>query len=90
MEDFVKELDADADKFVSEAGITDDMVEMKKMVTKVNSFKQSVKEKKKQIHELEATIEKMEMELRSHTISASSLLCLLLITLFWLVLDYYE
>ena len=47
--------------FVSEAGITDDMVEMKKMVTKMNSFKQSVKEKKKQIHELEATIEKMEM-----------------------------
>ena len=29
MEDFVKELDADADKFVSEAGISDDMVEMK-------------------------------------------------------------
>ena len=61
MEDFVKELDADADKFVLEAGITDDMVEMKKMVTKLNSFKQYVKEKKKQIHELEATIEKMEM-----------------------------
>ena len=90
MEDFVKELDADADKFALEAGITDDMVEMKKMVTKLNSFKQYVKEKKKQIHELEATIEKMEMELRSHTISVSSLLCLLLIILFWLVLDHYE
>ena len=61
-EDLVKELHADADKFVSEAGITDAMVEMKKFVTKVNSFKQSVKEKKKQIHELETTVEKMEMQ----------------------------
>ena len=66
MEDLVKELDADVDKFISEAGITDDMVEMKKMVTKVNSFKQSGKEKKKQIHELEANIKKIEMELRAH------------------------
>ena len=66
MEDLMKELDADADKFVSDAGITDEMVEMKKLVTKANSFKQSVEEKKKQIHELEAAIEKIEMELRSH------------------------
>ena len=29
MGDLVKEVDADADNFVSEAGITDDMVEMK-------------------------------------------------------------
>ena len=42
------------------------------MVTKVNSFKQSGKEKKKQIHELEANIKKMEMELRA--LSVSSLL----------------
>lgn len=64
MEDLVKELDADADKFVLEAGITDDILEMKKLVTKANFVKQLVKEKKKQIHELQATIEKMEMELR--------------------------
>lgn len=65
MEDLVKELDADVDKFVLEAGITDDIVEMKKLVTKANSVKELVKEKNKQIHELQATIEKMEMELRS-------------------------
>ena len=47
-EELVKELDADADKIVSEAGITDDMVGMKKLVTKANSFKQFVKEKRKQ------------------------------------------
>lgn len=39
MEDLVKELDADADKFVLEAGITDDILEMKKLVTKANSVK---------------------------------------------------
>lgn len=65
MEDLVKELDADVDKFVLEAGITDDIVKMKKLVTKANSVKELVKEKNKQIHELQATIEKMEMELRS-------------------------
>ena len=64
MEDRVKELDADADKFVSEAGITDDMMKMKKISYEGEFFKQSVKEKKKQNHELEATIEMMEMELR--------------------------
>ena len=52
MEDLVKELDADVDKFVLEAGITDDIVEMKKLVTKANSVKELVKEKNKQIHEL--------------------------------------
>lgn len=66
MGDLVKELDADADKFFSDAGITDDMVEMKKLVTKANSFKQSVKEKEKRIQELETTIEKLEIELRSY------------------------
>ena len=49
MEDLVKELDADADKFVSKAGSPDDVVEMKKLVTKANSFKQSAKEKKKRL-----------------------------------------
>ena len=39
MEDLVKELDADADKFVLEAGITDDILEMKKLVTKANFVK---------------------------------------------------
>ena len=39
---------------------------MKKLFPKTNSFKQSVKEKKKHIHELETTIEKMEMDMRSH------------------------
>ena len=64
MEDLVKELDADADKFVLEAGITVGMVEMKKLVMKVNSFKQfmKVKKKNKKIYEPEATAEKMEME----------------------------
>ena len=52
MEDLVKELDADVDKFVLEAGITDDIVKMKKLVTKANSVKELVKEKNKQIHEL--------------------------------------
>ena len=65
MEDLVKELDADADKFVSKAGSTDDVVEMKKLVTKANSFIQSAKEKKKAIAELKSTIEKMEVELNS-------------------------
>ena len=39
--------DGDADKFVLETGITDGMVEMKKLVMKVNSFKQSMKLNKK-------------------------------------------
>ena len=39
---------------------------MKKLVRKVNTFKQSVKERNKKNHKLEATIEKMEMELCSH------------------------
>ena len=65
MEDLVNELDADTDKFVSKASSTDDVVEMKKMVTKANSFKQSVKEKKKAIAELKSTIEKMDVELNS-------------------------
>ena len=79
MEDLVKELDADAGKFVSEADIADGMVEMKKLIKKVNSFKQSVKEKRKQIHELETAIEKMERWNCVQTISDSSLLRLLLI-----------
>ena len=41
----IKRLDADADKFVSKAGITDDVVEMQKLLTKANSFEQSVKKK---------------------------------------------
>ena len=65
MEDLVKELDADADKFVSKAVSTDNVVEMKKLVTKANSFKQLAKEKKKAIVELKSTIKKMEVELNS-------------------------
>ena len=65
MEDLVKELDADADKFVSRAGATDNVVEMKKFVTKANSFKQSAKEKRDTIAEFKSTIGKMEEELSS-------------------------
>ena len=43
MLDFIKRLDADADKFVSKAAITDDVVEMQNLLTKGNSFEQSVK-----------------------------------------------
>ena len=61
IEDLVKELDDDADKFVSKAGNE----EMKNLVTKANSFKQSAKEKNKAIAELKSTIEKMEVVLNS-------------------------
>ena len=86
MEDLVKELDADADKFVLEAGITVGMVEMKKLVMKVNSFKQfmKVKKKKKKFMNLRLLLKRWRWN-SVHTISDSSLLCLLLILLCRLV-----
>ena len=65
MEDLIKELDADADKFVSNASMTEDVVERKKLVRKASSFKTSAKEKRKTIGEFGSTIEKMEEELSS-------------------------
>ena len=63
MEGLVKELNADADKFISRADTTEDVVELKKLVAKANSFKDSAKKKKNSIVELESTIENMGVEL---------------------------
>ena len=65
MEDLAKELDADADKFISKAGDTEIVVEMKTFVTKANAFKKSAKEKRDAIAEFKSTIGKMEEELSS-------------------------
>ena len=44
MESLANELNCDADKFIVNAGRTDDSEETKKLVPKANSFKQRVKE----------------------------------------------
>ena len=56
MGDLVKEVDADADNFVSEAGITDDMVEMKNFLLRQIPLRRPWKKKKKQIHEVQIQV----------------------------------
>ena len=63
MEGLVKDLEADADKFIARADAAEDVAEIKKLVAKANSFKTSVKEKKKAIEEFYSTIGRMEEEL---------------------------
>ena len=63
MENLLKELDDDADKYLSKANKSEDLVGMKKLVAKADSFKKSAKEKIKVVDEYGMTIQKMEEEL---------------------------
>ena len=61
----IAELNTDADDLLSKANETDDLNEMKKLVSEANAFKKLSKEKRKLIDEYDSTIEKMEEEISS-------------------------